>query len=200
MEILGKLLGSPARVKIMKLFLLNKEKNFKVKDVVARSRVSAESARREIRLLASVGFIKNRPSDVSSWFFNLSFKYIREFEDLLLRSDFFSKEAVIQNFKKSGQIKLMIVAGVFIKSHDSRVDILIVGEKLKQGKIEEGIRKLEALTGTELVYAVFDTKEFIYRVNMYDKLVRDILDYPHEVLFQSKELSTQYLKKSQKLL
>jgi len=74
--------------------------------------------------------------------------------------------------------------------------LLVVGDKLRKAGIEEGVRKLEAEIGTEIVYAIFDTKEFIYRLNMYDKLVRDILDYPHEVLFQAKELSTQALKKS----
>ena len=64
-----------------------------------------------------------------------------------------------------------------------------MGDKLKRAKIERGIRKLEAEIGVELVYAIFETKEFIYRFNMYDKLVRDILDYPHEVLLQAKDLS-----------
>ncbi len=90
----------------------------------------------------------------------------------------------------------MIVSGVFTKNEDSRVDLLIVGDKLNKAKTEEGVKKLEAEIGVELVYAVFTTKDFIYRVNMYDKLVRDILDYPHEVLLQSKELSTQALKKA----
>ena len=71
------------------------------------------------------------------------------------------------------------------------MDLLIVGDKLKRGKIEEGIKKIEAEIGIELVYAVFETKEFIYRLNMYDKLVRDVLDYPHQVILQAKELSTQ---------
>ena len=66
---------------------------------------------------------------------------------------------------------------------------------MKKSKIEEEIRKLEAEIGTELKYSVFDTKDFIYRLNMYDKLVRDILDFPHEVLLQAKELSTQTFKK-----
>ena len=74
--------------------------------------------------------------------------------------------------------------------------MLIVGDKMKRSKIEEEVRKLEAEIGTELVYAVFDTKEFIYRLDMYDKLVRDILDFPHEVIFQAKELSTQTLRKT----
>jgi hypothetical protein len=55
---------------------------------------------------------------------------------------------------------------------------------------------MEAEIGGELSYAVFETKEFLYRLNMYDKLVRDILDYPHEVVVQAKELSTQALRKA----
>jgi hypothetical protein len=31
---------------------------------------------------------------------------------------------------------------------------------------------------------------------MYDKLVRDILDFPHEVIVENKELSTLALKKA----
>jgi len=193
MEILGKILGSSARVRIMRLFLLNKNKGFTCKNIVKRSRVNVAVVRRELRLLSSVNFIKRRDRD---WFFNSFFKYGEEFEDLLVRSDSLNKQTVSSNFKKVGRVKLIIVSGVFIKNNDSRVDLLIVGDKMKKGKIEEGIRKLEAEIGTELVYAVFDTKEFIYRLNMYDKLIRDILDYPHEVILQAKELSpTLILKK-----
>ena len=60
---------------------------------------------------------------------------------------------------------------------------------MKRSRIEEGIKKIEAELGIELVYAMFETKEFIYRLNMYDKLIRDILDYPHEVVLQAKELN-----------
>ena len=132
MEILGKIFGSPARVKIMRLFLLNPGKHFRNRDIVKRSRVDSSIVSRELKLLASINFIKNK---------------------------------------------------------DSRADLLIVGDRMKRSKIEEGVRKLEAEIGTELVYAIFDTKEFIYRLNMYDKLVRDILDFPHEVVLQAKELN-----------
>ncbi len=186
MEILGKILGNTARVKIMRLFLLNKGKGFRNRDIVKRSRVSPEIVRRELKLLASVNFIKKRALE---WSFNHFFKYAPEFEDLLVRSDTLNKQAILDHFKKIGQVKLIIISGVFIKNDDSRVDLLIVGDRMKRGKIEQGIRKLEAEIGAELVYAIFETKEFIYRLNMYDKLVRDILDYPHEVILQAKELS-----------
>ncbi|MDR3519419.1 MAG: hypothetical protein P4L63_00805 [Candidatus Pacebacteria bacterium] len=193
MEILEKILGNSARVKIMRLFLLNKNKIFTNKDIVQRSRVSAQVVRRELKLLLSVGFIKKRGD--ANWSFNFSFKYGEEFQDLLVRSDSLNSETILNNFKKVGRVKLVVAAGLFIKNEDSRVDLLIVGDKLSKAKIEEGMHRLEAEIGAELVYAVFDTKEFMYRLNMYDKLVRDILDYPHEILLQAKELSTQALKK-----
>ena len=200
MEILEKVLGNVARVKIMKLFLLNKSKGFNSKDIAKRSRVSADTARREVKLLSSVNFIKKRSPSAMDWYFNPFFKYVDEFEGLLVRSETFNKQLILDNFKKVGKIKLVIVSGIFIKNGDSRVDLLVVGDKMKGGRIEEEVRKLEALVGTELVYATFNTKEFIYRYNMYDKLIRDILDYPHEVIFQAKELSTSALKKAQKLV
>lgn len=193
METLSKILGSGARVKIMRLFLLNKGKGFTTKDVSKRSRVSPEVARRELKLFLSVGFLKKRGIN---WYYNSLFKYGDEFEELLVRSDTLNTEEILNNIKKAGRVKLVIISGIFIKKHDSRVDLLIVGDKMKKGKIEEAIKKIEAEIGAELVYAVFDTKEFLYRLNMYDKLVRDILDYPHEVLLETKELSTQALKKA----
>ncbi len=192
MEILGKILGSPARVKIMRLFLLNRGKWFENKDITKRSQVSPDGVRREMRLLASIGFVKHRNKE---WAFNSAFKYSTELEGLLISSDSLNNKSILDYFKKVGKIKFLLVSGVFIKSKDSRVDLLIVGDKVKRTKTEEIVRKLEAEIGKELVYAVFETKEFLYRFNMYDKLVRDILDFPHEVVWETKELSTSALKK-----
>ncbi len=193
MEILGKVLGSPARVKIMRLFMLNRSKVFSGKEVTNRSRVSSAAARAELKILSAAGFIKKRSEGHA---FNPSFKYASEFEAILTHTEAFNKEGISEVFKKAGRVKLLVISGVFIKNKESRVDLLIVGDRLKKSKIEEGIKKLEADTGAELTYADFETKDFIYRLNMYDKLVRDILDFPHEVVLQHKELSTHLLKKS----
>ena len=133
MEILGKIIGNGARVKIMRLFLLSKDKSFRNKDIAKRSRVSPDIVRRELKLLASVNFIKKH---AINWSFNSSFKYAGEFEDLLVRSDSLNKQTILNNFKKAGQVKLVVASGVFIKSNDSRVDLLIVGDKMKRGKID----------------------------------------------------------------
>lgn len=193
MEILGKILGNTARVKIIRLFLQGKGKVFSSKDVSKRSRVDVGVARRELKLLYSIGFLKKHSS---GWSLNSAFQYITQLEELLVKSGSVDRKTIIETFRKTGKIKLIIISGLFIKAEDTRVDILIVGDKLKQSKVEEGIKKLEAEMGIELAFVVFETKEFIYRLDMYDKLVRDILDFPNEVIYASKELSTQTLKKS----
>jgi hypothetical protein len=191
MDILSKIFGSLARVKIMRLFLLNKDSVFDNKEIVKRSRVNSKLVNQEVKILHSIGFIKKNSK---GWSFNSSFKYINEIEDLLINSESLDKKVVWDNLKKVGQIKLLIVSGIFIKNKDSRVDLLIVGDKIKKSKTEEGIKKLEAEIGKEIIYAAFETKEFFYRLSMYDKLIRDIIDFPHEIIFKAKELSTHSLK------
>lgn len=193
MEILGKILGSSARVKVMRLFFLNPKKVFASVEVAKRARISSDSARRELKLLNSISFLKKRSG---GYLFNPLFKYAHEFEYLLVGSDSLDRESVVASFKKIGKLKLLVLSGVFIKNKETRVDLLIVGDKIKKSRAEEEIAKLEAEVGTEITYALFDTKEFTYRINMYDKLIRDVLDFPHEVVFQAKELSTQSLKKA----
>ena len=97
MDTLGKIMGSLARIKIMRLFLLNKGKIFENQDIVKRSRVNSNVIRRELKLLESVNFIKNR---INGWSFNSLFKYIKEFESLLLSADTLDEQAIVDNFKK----------------------------------------------------------------------------------------------------
>lgn len=198
METLGKLFGSIAKVKIMRLFLLNQDQGFEAKDVALRARITPATARKELSALAAMDFIKKKTFSkeivskkksaphqrikhkrVSGWFFNQNFEYKTSLQDLLIDAEFVTPKNLIQRFKHVGKIKLMLVAGIFTRDPDSRLDLLIVGDNLKRGSIENTIRTLEAEIGKELAYTVFDSAEFFYRANMYDKLVRDVIDYPH---------------------
>jgi hypothetical protein len=80
-----------------------------------------------------------------------------------------------------GIVKLVILSGLFADEYDSRIDLLIVVDKLKEAKLQTVIRKLEAEVGKELKYVALTSDEFRYRLGIYDKLVRDVIDYPHTV-------------------
>jgi hypothetical protein len=197
METLGKLFGSDARVKIMRLFILNPESLFDGADVISRSKVSKKNLAREMRILESAGFVKSKSffkdtekkvkdkikrtkKRVSGWHLNYSFGHLKALRALLVENSSFEHKDLLSRFKPLGRLKLLLVAGVFIKNPDSRVDVLIVGDALKKSAIENVLRALESEIGKELVYTMFTTNDFLYRLNMQDKLIRDILDYPHE--------------------
>lgn len=197
MEILGKLFGGVGKVRIMRLFLFNSGTPFEFKDITYRSAVSDNEARRTLRLLEAIGFIKRRPffkeevgdhprdikrTRVSGFELDESFSYLADLKALLVHSVLFKDSDVTKRLSRAGHLKFVAIAGAFINNPESRVDLLVVGDKLKERVVENVVRSLEAEIGKELRYSVLETDDFKYRLGVFDKLVRDILDYPHRTI------------------
>ena len=65
---------------------------------------------------------------------------------------------------------------------DTRTDILIVGERLNDRVLKRAVASIEADSGTEIRYVALSAKDFRYRMDMNDRLLRDVFDYPHRKL------------------
>jgi len=197
MDILGKLFGNPARVKIMRLFLLNPLTPFDIVEVSEKSKTKRELARKEAALLELVGLVKKKTffkeistkkhskkvkkQRVSGWVLDESFPLLFPLKNVLMSGNPLNRrEELVNRFKNCGRLKLLVVSGIFVQESDSRVDILVVGDGLEKRAIESALRGLEAEMGKELTYAFLETPEFTYRMGIYDKFIRDIFDYPHE--------------------
>ena len=183
---------------------MNPEDVFEKVDMGKRSKVAGDTLRKEIKLLEEVGLIKARvlikmtpkrtaskkrsksgdgemeKRKVSGFGLDPSFPYLAALRSLVTEIAL-GKEDVAARFRNCGQMKLIIVAGIFLDEPDSRVDILLVGEKLKKPVIEGVLRRLEAELGKELTYGIMETPDFEYRYGIYDKFIRDVIDYPHLV-------------------
>jgi len=199
MEILDKLFGSAAKVRIMRLFLFNDGENFDISDISQRMDLDPRVVRREVQLLEKIGFLRRRiyfkqitrkrgkkiiisRKRTQGWNLEPKFPHIAVLTNLLINTHLIRHKDILRKLQSCGKIKLVILAGVFIHEPDSRVDILIVGDNLKRGRIVDVIRSIEITIGKELKYASFETADFNYRNSMYDKLIRDILDYRHEII------------------
>lgn len=192
LDILGKLFGSGTRVKIMKFFLLNQETGFAVADIANRLRVKPPFVRAEIKDLVAIGFIKpkiitvvsvskkNTKKKVSGFIANREFALNQPLRELLIESGGMHISDLGSRFAGTGKITLFVTSGIFMRDTDRMLDMMIAGDRLDRKMIEAEIKKLESEIGKELRYALFDTEEFMYRLKMYDKLIRDVLDYPHE--------------------
>lgn len=204
---LPKLFGGPARVKLLRLFLLNPELTLDRAEILRRSKVPSAPLGKELSMLLSIGFLRTstisidvgkgsssgeeprprsntRPlksgkTKLSGWKLNPQFKLNAALGELLFETDLFSNEELIKRFQVVGKLKVLIIAGIFLRETDSRIDLLLVADNVKKNVLERVVKGLEAEIGRELNYTIFSSADFEYRVSMYDKFVRDVLDYPH---------------------
>ena len=197
MDVLGKLFGSPARVKILRLFLFNPDSLYSRDEISLRTQVTPHVARSEVSLLVKTGMVKQKKipkkarkkggrsasrARVPGFILNPDFQYRTKLQDLLLNTPV-HHEDLLKRLARAGNLRLVIIAGVFLQDWESRIDLLIVGDKLNRKKLTTIIQRLEAEVGKELRYVVLSTHEFRYRLGVYDRLVRDVLDYPHKKIF-----------------
>ena len=199
MDALAKLFGSHTQVKLMRLFLFHPDEVYDLDTVVTRSRSKREMVRRELDQLVKADVLRKvtthlpskskktqngKPAKkkVNGWRLNEEFPYLRSLQNMLINTKPLRNDELKKRFQRAGTIKLIIVAGIFIQDDDSRIDLLVVGDKLQEAKVRDVVKELEAEVGRELLYTSFKTDDFEYRMSVYDKLIRDVLDYPHEVV------------------
>jgi len=181
---LQKLFGSDARIKLLRLFLFNPKQTYTVPDAAQRARVPERTARKELTVFSSIGLIRRSPTRKGSglrFSINGEFGYLNVLQNLLLNAPERAKD-IYERVRPSGVIKLIVVSGVFVGDLDGRLDVLIVGDRIKDKRLRARMRKLESEIGRELRYAMLPSDDFLYRLNMNDKLVRDIMDYPHKIM------------------
>lgn len=195
-EILERLFGSSARVKVMKLFLFNPEELLEKSEIAKKAKTSANSIQKELKDLCDLGLIKKRifikslkisesktkKKKVQGYSLNSTFKYLNNLKSLLINNEPFNHDEIIKKMNKAGKIKLIVISGLFIQEEDSRLDIFIVGDDIKDRVLKKIIQKMEAEIGKELRYSFFNTVDFKYRYGVCDRLVRDVFDYPHQVV------------------
>lgn len=197
-EVLERLFGSSARIKIIRLFLMNPNEIFSLKEISRKCKIKINVAKREIFLLKDIGLIKqksekidniiklkngrlkNKKKKIQGFKLNEFSTLIYPLKNLIIDSVSLDKEKIFKSLKALGKMQIIIFSGFFIDSDESSVDLFLVGEGISKAALERLLKNIETKIGQEIVYSFFDTKEFLYRFAMNDRFIRDILDFPHE--------------------
>jgi hypothetical protein len=199
MELLARLLGGAERVKIMRFFLHHDDQTISPHEVSEKTKSKSVFVRKELAALSAIGFIEkkrqktvvttgtgkkssSKVKEVNGYKLNPLFPHNQALKDLLFDFQLLDKRDLASRFKLVGRIKLFLVSGVFLGETKTRVDILIVGDAIKRQKAEKVLELLSAEIGRDVVYSIMDVEEYEYRLKMYDKFVRDIIEMPHEMV------------------
>ncbi len=187
------LFGSGARVKLLRFFLFNPSQEFSFDDISRRAKLVRRTARTELNALEraevikkKVIFAKHPTKDIKvrmqGFALNMHFPQLASLQTFLFETAPINGKTLVKHMRKVGPVDFLACAGIFMREFDRRLDVLVAMKKLPAGKIEVAMRALEAELGIEVRFATLTSDDLKYRVGMYDKLTRDVFDYPHQML------------------
>ncbi len=187
------LFGSQARVKLLRFFLFNPSTDFTFDEISRRARLVRRTARTEMNSLERAGVIKkkqvykqlegkDKKTRVHGYSLNKKFPELQALQTFLFETAPINGKTVLRHLRSAGPVDFVCLSGVFERDFEQRLDLVVTMKKLPEKKIENAVRALEAELGIEIKFAAFTSEEFLYRVGMYDKLTRDVFDYPHDII------------------
>ena len=183
MEPLAKILGSNARLKTLRLFIFNKDKIFTLADVAQRTKLSKDIVRRELGELLAAGLLRKKGTQHPVHYqTNPRFEQLEALNTFIRDTTNVRPQSITAALKRAGTVRLVALSGLFTGILESQIDLLIVGDLLQERVLASVVHSLEAELGREIRYAVFATADFRYRLGVYDRLLRDVFDYPHRLL------------------
>lgn len=182
MEPLARLFGNAARLKLLRLFLFNDDTAFTSAEAAFRTKTAKAAARKELNLLLLAGVIKKKAGKGAGLITNKRFAHYEALKVFLRDSTDVNDADITATLKRAGTLRLVMLSGLFTGAVESKVDLLAVGDRLDEKRLASAVHALEAELGRELRYACFSTEEFKYRRGVYDRLIRDVFDYPNRVV------------------
>ncbi len=182
---LAKLFGSVARVKILKLFLLNPDNSYYIRQVSRHLNLQLNAVRRELENLETIGLLASHQgkeedhdggrTDRKFYQADKDCVLFNEIRELIIKAQILSEKDFTNKLRKLGTVKLLILSGLFLNDKQAPVDMLIVGEFSKE-KVAKLVRDLEDELVNEVNYAVLSEEEFRYRQQVTDVFLYSVLE------------------------
>ncbi|MCD4705539.1 hypothetical protein K8R61_00470 [bacterium] len=188
---LEQLFNSKIRVKLLRLFLANPNKQYYIRQLTRLLDSQINSVRREVDNLVSIGILspvsnseqKKKTKDVSKkgdsqrkyFEVNINFDLYSELKSLILKSHLVVKKGICKDIANAGKINYLAFTGIFVDVPDFPIDILIVGRASKI-KINKVINKFEKELNRNINYTLMSKTEFLYRKDLTDRFLYSILE------------------------
>ncbi|NBV76596.1 hypothetical protein EBR66_00270 [bacterium] len=181
--------GSPTKIQLLQSLMKAKEDGVPVTSLTRTTHGTQKKIRSELRLLKKKKIVVSAGTrDREVWMVNKSHAHYASLLQFMNSVSPTQHHDVATVLKKAGKVSLVILSGAFTGDTTRPVDMVLAGDAVNEHKLEKTVTKLEEEWGHEIRYAVFPPEEIRYRLTVQDRLLREVLDFPHQVLLDSKRL------------
>lgn len=177
-DVLKALFSSTTRVKLLSTFLLHPDQEYFVRELTRLLDEQINSVRRELENLKRIGMVKSRNKNRKKYFkVNPDFPLYTDLRNMFGKA-VQGETAIIAELKRLPGLKFLVLAGSFVGEEDP-VDLLIVGE-VSRDAVEKLLSHDPSLS--KVKYSIFSVPDFLYRLNLKDKFIRETVDSPTHVV------------------
>lgn len=197
---LARLFGNPRRVKLLKFFVFQPDARVSASEAGRMIGMAKTVAEREAAALARSGILVAKrqprrkvgaPTEASgrsaTFSLNRAHPWLPSLSAFLDATTLPSDKALLGEFRGIRGVSLIVATGWLAKEDRSQIDLLIVARKSKgKGKekeLEQAVRRAESMAGMPLRYAILDPKRYTERLEARDRLLRDVFEFSHRVIF-----------------
>lgn len=175
------LFGSKARARLIRFFLVNPGTEFMTAEVVEKTLVPKADVTRELVRLTKMKFLFERSRKGKKCFVvNEEFPFYTELKSLVSKLNVHAQSQVFRKLKIVGEVKLILISGLFLNYPKSKVDMILVVNNINRTKLKHAVTYLEAEVGREIRFVLMSSEELHYRLNMLDRFFIEFLEGPYE--------------------
>lgn len=191
--------GSKTRLKLLKIFFRSPERPFYVRELARIIGTHLHAVRREIANLQKLQLIKmveveaseNEGGTERSKYYQIDplSPLYNELKALLDKAELMEEKQLIEEIKsKGGELKLLLLTGIFTDEREASTDLMIVG-KLKPLVLAKIIQKYEEDLGKTIRYTFMSEQEFKDRRHVGDRFLFNIFESKHVFVVNEYNLS-----------
>lgn len=179
---LEQLLSSRTRVKLLKLFFLNPEQSYFVREMARKTGEHLNSVRREVQNLFGAGLLAETDVSKKKYYrVNAEHGLYPELKALLFKAQVLEQKKTLRELQRIGRIRYLCLTGFFTGLDHTLTDVLIVGS-VNRAKLRRLLKRFQADFDRQLNYTIMTPAEFKYRNDLTDRFLYTILENPKIVL------------------
>jgi hypothetical protein len=173
---LGHLLSSKPKSKLINLFLAHPQRSFSATELRTYTGIGTDFMKKTLKELAKMEFVTVTGKKMVRYYqVNKHFALYPELLNMLAKNKSHPEDMLAKAAVKVGDCKLIAFTGVFAGKPRIETDVLFVG-RVSPKKLEGFLRMAEKFAEQEVSFTVFSPSEFEYRQVMNDRFVKNILE------------------------
>jgi uncharacterized protein len=168
---------SRVRVRVLELFFNQPHEIFFVREITRQTHEEINAVRRELDRMLTCGLLKSEERGNRLYYYlNKNYLFFPELLRMVVKNTGLGLK-LFKLRKKLGEVKFIMFSGKFVhvdKSHNSEVDVLVVGD-IVLAELEALMKEEERRLGREINYTVLPPDEFEFRKQRRDPFLMEVL-------------------------